>query len=239
MVYVPAGSFEMGRTDGAGFEQPVHTVTLEGYWIDRTEVTNLQYLHCVAAGACTPPSRSDSLTRDTYYGDRTYANYPVISLDWQQAADYCEWAGARLPTEAEWEHAARGPEGHVYPWGDTFDGTRLNYCDASCPLRHSDSAFDDGHADTAPVGSFPTGASWCGALDLAGNIAEWVADFVNPYPSEDVVNPTGPADGYRHVIRGGSWYDNEVYTLSHRRFFEMRKQALRRQFGFRCARNAY
>ena len=121
MVYVPAGEFKMGSIGGDDDEQPVHTVALDGFWIDRTEVTKAQYEQCVAAGACTP-----------CYGDSPYDDYPAIYVTWYQAGTYCGWAGGRLPTEAEWEYAARGPEARVFPWGDEFDGTRLNFCDANC-----------------------------------------------------------------------------------------------------------
>jgi formylglycine-generating enzyme required for sulfatase activity len=225
MVYVPAGEFTMGSTDEEvdyalelcnqyfggckrdwfDDEQPAHIVVLDAYWIDRTEVTNGQYRQCVAAGACEPPEKSTSHTRDSYYGDSGYDDYPVIYVGWHQAANYCEWAGARLPTEAEWEYAARGPEGRIFPWGDEADGTRLNYCDANCEFDWKDSAYDDGYADTAPVGSYPAGGSWCGALDLAGNVWEWGADRYGEYPSGRQENPTGPSTGDYRVARGGGW----------------------------------
>jgi formylglycine-generating enzyme required for sulfatase activity/tRNA A-37 threonylcarbamoyl transferase component Bud32 len=205
MVYVPPGEFEMGSTEGRDNERPVHTVALDDFWIDQTEVSNAQYRRCVQAGDCSPPENSSSSTRVLYYRTSTYDNYPVIHVTWHQAADYCAWAGAQLPTEAEWEYAARGPEGRVYPWGDEFDGTRLNYCDANCRHEHADETVDDGHADTAPVGSYPGGASWCGALDMAGNVFEWVADWYDDNPSEAQVNPTGPETGVEKVQHGGGW----------------------------------
>jgi formylglycine-generating enzyme required for sulfatase activity len=210
MVYVPGGEFEMGSDEEGvdyafqlcnqysdscdrgwyDYEQPAIPVTLEAFWIDRTEVTNGQYRECVEAGACEPPADLSSDTRTAYYGAADYDDYPVIHINWYQAEAYCEWAGGRLPTAAEWEYAARGPEGRRFPWGDEFDGTRLNYCDANCrAFGWADRTVDDGYADTAPVGSFPGGASWCGALDLAGNVWEW----------------TGPLSQEIERICGGAW----------------------------------
>jgi WD40 repeat protein len=189
MVYVPAGEFEMGSTEGD--EQPVHTVALDSFWIDRTEVTNVQYARCVTAGACGLP-----LEFGSRYSNRTYADYPVTGVGWYQAEAYCAWAGARLPTEAEWEYAARGPEGRMYPWGDSApDCGKANY--GGCV------------GDTTAVGSYPAGASWCGALDLAGNVWEWVADWYGAYPSGRQVNPTGPSSGEYRILRGGAWADGQ------------------------------
>ncbi len=203
MVYVPAGEFEMGSTGGDDDEQPVHTVALDGFWIDRTEVTKAQYEQCVAAGACTP-----------CYGDSAYYDYPAIYVTWYQAETYCGWAGGRLPTEAEWEYAARGPEGRVFPWGDEFDGTRLNFCDANCERDWADETVDDGYAETAPVGSYPAGASWCGAQDMAGNVWEWVADSYasDYYDRSPSRNPTGPSPWEYRVLRGGSWGFDPYYV---------------------------
>jgi len=223
MVYVPAGEFQMGSDDAEvdaalemcksyyssscvrewfEVEQPVHTVRLDGFWIDRTEVTNAMYRRCVEAGVCKPPLGNGSDTRTTYYGDPVYDSYPVINVDWHRAQTYCEWAGGRLPTEAEWEYAARGPEGWRYPWGDEYDGTRLNSCDITCEYAWEDRDFDDGYADTAPVGSYPGGASRCGALDLVGNVWEWTGDRFGEYSPETQVNPTGPASGTEYAVRG-------------------------------------
>ena len=225
MVYAPAFHLDMGSTDeqllaalelcGEGEsacrerferEQPAHHVLLlRGFWIDRTEVTLGQYRQCVAAGACQPPAESGSHTRESYYDDSAYEDYPVIHVSWNAAAAYCEWAGARLPTEAEWEYAARSWNESLFPWGDELDGTRLNFCDLNCANEWADGTIDDGYADTAPAGSYPDGASWCDALDLAGNVAEWTADWYAAYPSERESNPTGPDSGEYKVVRGGSW----------------------------------
>jgi formylglycine-generating enzyme required for sulfatase activity len=236
MVYIPAGDFEMGSNEGEvayvlelcnqyfgdclrewfDIEQPQHTVAVDGYWIDQTEVTNEQYRQCVEAGECAAPGESLSHTRLAYYGDSAYGDYPVISVSWYHATAYCEWAGARLPTEAEWEYAARGHEGWRYPWGDTFDRTRLSYCDANCTLGWADGAGDDGFEETAPVGSYPGGVSWCGVWDLAGNVYEWVVDWYGEeyYGISPPQNPTGPTSGEYRIVRGGSWGDGPVYTRS-------------------------
>lgn len=236
IVFVPAGEFIMGSTEHQiesaqqtcrgnfysgdcpkwfGDEQPRHTVVLDAFWIDRTEVTNAQYQLCVEAKACAAHVQSGSLGRQSYYGNPTYDNYPVIWVNWKQASAYCEWAGGRLPTEAEWEYAARGPDGRQYPWGDHFDGKRLNACDMNCPHRFwTDDEYDDEHSDTAPVGSYPEGASWCGALDMAGNVAEWVADWYAPYSADKQQNPTGPTLGASRVFRGGSFYTPRTYARS-------------------------
>jgi len=262
MVYVPSGEFEMGSTfeqtnyaralcrESVGVpaaaictagsfanEKPAHRVALDGFWIDRTEVTNGQYQRCVTAGACLAPVETGSYTRDSYYGDPTYHDYPVIWVTQQQAIDYCTWVGARLPTEAEWEYAARGRESRLFPWGDEFDGTRLNYCDASCATGVKDEALVDGYPETAPVGSFPTGISWCGALDMAGNVREWVADWYGYYSGERQVNPAGPSDGDSHIPRGGCWLDRPDDTRCANRG-ENTVDYSRHKVGFRCAANA-
>jgi formylglycine-generating enzyme required for sulfatase activity/serine/threonine protein kinase len=235
MVYVPSGEFEMGSTEGEDDEQPVHIVALDSFWIDQTEVTNVQYRGCVEAGACEMPSDRKSYTRDEYYGNSAYDDYPVVNVSWHQARTYCEWAGARLPTEAEWEYAARGSRGSVYPWGDGFDGTRLNYCDANCEFEWADGSVDDGYADTAPVGNYPSGSSWCGALDMAGNVWEWVADWYGDYTSERQVNPTGPSSGNVQVLRGGSWDNYQNFARCASRLWS-RLDYFYATMGFRCAR---
>jgi formylglycine-generating enzyme required for sulfatase activity len=240
MVYVPAGEFLMGDGEGEMVELPVppHMVYLDGYWIDRTEVTNAQYAVCVAAGACEPPSTSGSFFRERYFGEPEFDDYPVIYVSWYDAEMYCTWRGARLPTEAEWERAARGDDRRTYPWGDEpVDGALANVCDVNCGFGWGDAGIDDGHADTAPVGSYPAGVSPYGALDMAGNVAEWVLDWYDedyyalPAASE---NPTGPSSGENKVQRGGGWNGR---PLSARVAFNRSDPPSRPDngLGFRCA----
>ena len=193
MVYVPAGEFQMGSTDGDTDEQPLHAVMLDGFWIDETEVTNTQYRWCVEAGDCPEPTTCDWGAAP--FEDLTKTNHPVVCVNWEGAEAYCEWVGGQLPTEAEWEYAARGPAGSVYPWGDLEPSCNLGQY-ASC---------EEG---TVKVGDLSDGASWCGALDMAGNAWEWVADrygrtYYGDSPGE---NPTGPEAEADRVLRGGGWY---------------------------------
>jgi formylglycine-generating enzyme required for sulfatase activity len=217
-------------------ELPQHSVFLDMYWIDRTEVTNAQYAICVAdSGACKPPANNYSLTRDSYYGNDQYAEYPVVFVSWEQATAYCAWSGRRLPTEAEWEYAARGPEPRIYPWGNSFDGTLVNYCDVNCQTAWKDNSFDDGYGDTAPVGKYPNGASMYGVLDMAGNVYEWVSDWYGPYSPDYQTNPTGPVSGLEKIIRGGSWGDDPAHVRSSMRSPITIDNWLN-FIGFRCAR---
>jgi formylglycine-generating enzyme required for sulfatase activity len=233
MVYVPAGGFEMGSSDGGSDEPPVHRILLDSFWIDRTEVTNAQYRRCAKAGVCDAPTACD--WGGSTYEDAERMDYPAFCVDWYSAQAYCEWAGGRLPTEAEWEYAARGPAANIYPWGNAFHGQLLDFCDATCEYNHRNPAFDDGYARAAPVASYPDGASWCGALDMAGNVWEWVSDWYGYgyYRVSATQNPTGPSSGNSRVLRGGSWYDNERNVRSANRFFY---NPLYRYYrvGFRC-----
>ena len=237
LVYVPAGEFEMGSIEGASDERPVHTIWLNSFWIDQTEVTNTQYRQCAEAGACEAPTECD--WGIPTYEDETKADHPVVCVDWFGAQAYCEWAGGRLPTEAEWEYAARGPAQNTYPWGDTFDGELLNYCDANCEYDHRDSMHDDGYEMTAPVGSYSDGASWCGALDMAGNVWEWVADRYDNdhYADSPSRNPTGPSAGDYRVLRGGSWTGLAKNVRSADRDYD-RPSPRYHAVGFRCVATA-
>jgi formylglycine-generating enzyme required for sulfatase activity len=159
MVYVPPPNTPF--TQRSGLAAPT-----QGFWIDKYEVTNGQYQLCVKAGVC-PPS--------LYANDNRFngANHPVAGVSWHDAAAYARWVGGALPTEEEWEYAAAGEARRVYPWGDQFDGKRLNFCDVNCTENWKDSAWNDGYIFTAPVGSYPTGESWVGAADMTGNVWEW------------------------------------------------------------------
>ena len=226
-VFVPAGSFMMGSEDGSSDEQPVHEVTLDAFWIDRTEVTNAQFAGCVAAWACQPPANTSSFTRDQYYGNDAFADYPVLYVSWNDASDFCAWAGGRLPTEAEWEFAARGPEGFIYPWGN--DGP-------SSDLLNFLLNFNSNVGDTSKVGSYSNGASWVGALDMAGNVWEWVNDWYDSgyYGKSPDANPAGPVSGEYRVLRGGAWNNGDDYARSSNRF-NFHPVDRYDVVGFRCA----
>jgi eukaryotic-like serine/threonine-protein kinase len=239
MVYVPPGTFTMGSSsddiDADSDEFPAHEVTLtEGFWIDRTEVTNEQYGRCVGDNdSCALPAYADN-------GDYNAPNQPVVGVSWEDAKDYCTWAGGQLPTEAQWEYAARGTAGHLYPWGNAFDGSKLNFCDTNCSYGWKDSNSDDGYALTAPVGSYPAGASWVGALDMAGNVWEWVNDWSDAgyYENSPAEDPAGPPDdgNYEYkVLRGGSWGYFASSVRAADRFLD-RPAARDVYVGIRCVR---
>ncbi len=242
MLFVPGGVFRMGNDDGERNEQPSHLLRLDPYFIDETEVTNGEYAQCVAAGVCDRPDSAGASYHPAYYGSAAYDGYPVIFVNWFDAEAFCAWRGARLPTEAEWERAAgfdpAAFERHLYPWGDAFVGEFLNYCDANCPQEWRDTQFDDGHRDTAPVGSYPDGRSPIGAADMLGNVAEWVADWYgfNYYAESIDLNPRGPLEGDARVIRGGSWFSRNDITITTRSSFV--PTVSRANLGFRCALDA-
>jgi formylglycine-generating enzyme required for sulfatase activity len=231
MMFVPQGTFPMGSPSGAGREdeRPQHNVFLDAYWIDKTEVTNAMYQKCVEAGGCTEPHLFNSMTRDSYYGNPDYDDFPVINVDWYQAKDYCSWAGRALPTEAQWEKAAKGVASQTYPWeGDVIvpGNVMANY--------------NNNIGDTTKVGSYPKGASPYGALDMAGNVWEWVADMYGAdyYSSSVQSNPTGPISGTNRVMRGGSWNDYGYYFRTTNRGYYYPTNYIS-TLGFRCAVAAF
>ena len=202
-VYIPAGTFRMGGMDvrRAPNEIPDHDVQLSAYWIDQLEVTNAMYALCMNAGQCDAPQSSRSQRRTDYFENPEFKDFPVVYVTWGQAKAYCEWAGRRLPTEAEWERAARGDDFRTFPWGENkADGLLAN--------------FNMLVGDTSRVGTYPAGASPFGVLDMAGNVAEWVNDFYafDYSVSDNVLNPMGPetSSSFNRVVRGGSLGDAEI-----------------------------
>lgn len=270
IVFVPAGSFEMGCTDAQmketlrlcsiiqedckrewfEDETPAHTVSLDSFWIDQTEVMNKQYCQFLNAKGNQAengirwfePSKYGLIEEvdGRFRSKKGYEQFPVIEISWYGAAAYCAWIGGRLPTEAEWEYVSRGPDGNLYPWGDTFDGRIVNSCDASCDVypysEYKNSSYNDGQAKWGPVGRYPSGASWCDALDLCGNVWEWVQDRYNAdyYAHSPDKNPKGPSTGEYYVRRGGSWSNREwQLLLTSRRGEELSSRRIH-WIGFRC-----
>ncbi len=230
MGYVPGGPFQMGSLNGEQDELPVRTILLDDYFIDTFEVTNGLYQRCVEAGVCHPPLKSRSQTRKNYYGNPEYEDYPVIFVQYEEAMTFCEWRQARLPTEAEWEKAARGGlEDMDYPWG--------NQSPACVPGAPNGANFDRCiPQETWPVGSFaPNGY---GLYDMAGNVWEWVADWYdNGYnPESPTTNPTGPQVGGKRVLRGGGWTIIDWYLRVSARLENFPVDA-KNNTGFRCAKS--
>jgi len=196
MVYIPAGDFIMGSNDknAPGNEQPAHRVYLDAFWIDRTEVTNAQFHRFVRETGYRSEDEQAGFGfswKNFYMAGQD--RYPVRWVNWGDAAAYARWAGKSLPTEAQWEKAARGTDGRRYPWGNLWKSNYLNLADCFCVV--------------GPVGNFPAGASPYGVLDMAGNVREWCADYYDPniYSHSPRRNPIGPPAGEARVCRGGSF----------------------------------
>lgn len=241
LVFIPEGQFIMGLSDDQVqfllsicsecepdhfyASQPPHPVHLDAFWIYQTEVTNSMYAGCVEAGSCPPPTDTGSNTRPDYWGNPAYDDYPVIFVNWFAAQQYCEWAGARLPTDAEWEKAARGTDARIFPWGDAAPDTTL-----------ANSGDRDG--DTRPVGSYPAGASPYGVLDMTGNVWEWTADWhdINYYRFSPLDNPQGPESSPddRRSGRSGGWYWHGAFgSAAYHDWWEPENDGA--ETGFRCA----
>lgn len=270
-VLIPAGEFTMGTEATLGLaecrklllnepcqlnwfedEEPVHTVHLDAFYIDRYEVTNAAFvdflnaqdnplaigndwLDLAAAGGAGPVSYGN----DRWQINLSLENHPVVYVTWYGARAYCNWQNGRLPTEAEWEKAARGAEdARLYPWGNVFSADRANICDITCQTAWANDQLDDGYATTAPVGSYPNGISPYGLYDMSGNAFEWTTDWYEPdyYTQSPSVNPTGPSSGDRYVVRGGSWRRNgRGVRLSYR--FSYKASFGYDDVGFRCVYN--
>ena len=231
LVLIPAGEFEMGNEKGHDREKPVHTINLDNFYIDANEVTNAHYEKCEKSGVCSAPGAPGSFNRESYFRNSTYADYPVIYVNWEQASNFCNWRGARLPTEAEWEKAARGGlNGMEYPWGNDHPVCRKG--------AKNGAMFDDGgdcnDLDTEAVGSYaPNGY---GLYDMAGNVWEWVMDwYMDTYYSiSPLENPLGPISGETRVLRGGAWYgDPDSLRVSDR--FSLNPDDQLNNVGIRCA----
>jgi formylglycine-generating enzyme required for sulfatase activity len=216
MVLVPAGQFWMGSDEGDA-EKPRHRITLDSFYIDKHEVTNALYQKFMSA--------TGRAARE-YWNDSKFngSQQPVVGVSWHDADAYCRWAGKRLPTEAEWEKAARGTDGRKYPWGDEWDASRAN-------------SNESGHGRTVEVSSYPTGASPYGAHGMAGNVWEWIADWYDQdyYKRSPNRNPRGPDAGTSRVLRGGSW-DFIPFNLRSTYRINDTPGARNNHIGFRCAR---
>ena len=277
MVYAPAGEFVMGHTDedieaivaecGEDCqpdhfidEQPPHRVQMDGFWLDQTEVSNAQFAGFLAEmgnqteGGVTwldVQAKGRLIVQEggTYRPKKDYADHPVVEVSWYGAEAYCEWAGGRLPTEAEWEYAARGPQGFLFSWGDEFDCLAGNLDDETEVTAYvvPGGVGCDGYERTAPVGQFPAGESWCGALDMIGNVWEWVADWYDTgyYSASPLRNPQGPDSGPARELsdgrtgpvklqRGGSWYTKSYFSHTARRGWHLPFESAA-SVGFRCA----
>jgi formylglycine-generating enzyme required for sulfatase activity len=251
MVLVPSGAFTMGSTRNDALaecnkyrsdcqrrwfedEQPSHVLSLAAFYIDKYEVSNASYRACEEAGGCQPPDQTGSAIRSNYYNDPQFNHFPVIYVNWDMANSYCIWRGGYLPTEAQWEKAARGTNGNTYPWGNDFDAKRSNFCDINCA---SGGAYDDSYKDTAPVDSYPEGVGFYGSHNMAGNVWEWVADWYAVYPGGDLAgsNYFEPSEIYR-VIRGGAW-DSSIDLLRTTNRDPRKPGVSTNNIGFRCAKD--
>lgn len=224
LVLIPAGFFPMGSETGQADEQPVHRIELDAFYIDKYEVAVSRYARFFEAQHSDRPF----LWKQATLGAQ--GQKPVIGVDWYDAKEYCEWAGRRLPTEAEWEKAARGQDQRIYPWGN------------ESPTKAHVNAGQrkwTGYDTLGAVGSHPWGSSPYGVHDLAGNVWEWIADRYdqNYYAAGPEQNPKGPAISPLRVLRGGAW-NNDAATIRSANRAAYAPSARRNDVGFRCAVNA-
>jgi formylglycine-generating enzyme required for sulfatase activity len=257
MVQIPAGQFFMGSEDKAApeNEKPSHHVTLASFCIDLHEVTAGAYRVCADVGKCRrAPSEVDwpkisEADRELYsptctFGDPARAEHPINCVTWQMANDFCQVNGKRLPSEAEWEYATRGPDGRIYPWGDEEPtALHLNACGKECSAWGKSHGIvlealyqeDDGFATTAPVGQFSRGRSRFGPYDVVGNVWEWTSSWYGAYEATPSTNPAGPDSGQRRVIRGGAFNGSYASWLRPSFRYGQVPQAQSHGIGFRCA----
>jgi formylglycine-generating enzyme required for sulfatase activity len=256
MVLVPAGNFTMGGRDFPD-AQPVHTVYLDAFYIDKYEVTNAQFKQFIDAGGYTTQAywsaagwserTSGGWTEpynwasDDYHSGAAWPDFPVVGVSWYEAEAYANFAGKRLPTEAEWEKAARGTDQRTYPWGNSIDGSRANYWYSGDPYDNSSTpvGFYDGRLHPSPPFQTTNSPSPYGAYDMAGNIWEWVADWYqsNYYSVSPPSNPPGPLSGSYRVLRGGAWsYLTTSLRSAYRYASNPSYRGNGRGFGFRCTR---
>lgn len=226
MVLVPGGEFTMGSRDYLD-EQPVRQTTVDAFWIDEFEVTTANFTQCVKAGRCDAPPTG--VTGGYWnYEVAGRENHPINGVTWYGATDYCTWIGGRLPTEAEWEKAARGIDARIFPWGGSLPDCTLIVMD--------DGTNGCGMDSTGEVGSKPLGASPNGALDMSGNVWEWVNDWYGDYDAEDTSNPNGAKDGTERVMRGGAWNDSILDNFRASNRDHLSPDEENGSVGFRCAK---
>ena len=236
LIEIPAGEFEMGRAGSDADERPVRMVYVDAFLIDQTEVTNAMYALCVEEHRCDPPEANTSIThneqtKEIYYGNPEFDNYPVVYVAWSDAKAYCKWAGRRLPTEAEWEKSASWDDAQkvkrTYPWGNRVDCSFANYYGNGSNLCVG---------DTTPVGSYPGGASYYGVLDMAGNVWEWVADRYEAafYKDSSSNNPLSNS-GLKVVVRGGSFLTGRAVGIRSSDRESLPPENSSHNLGFRCA----
>lgn len=229
IVLIPAGEFLMGSDQANdpyfwGAEAPEHTVNIDSFWIYRTEVTQRMYSKCVEQEKCPAPLKINHPVAQQY-GNPRFDDHPVVMITWHAALAYCQWVGGRLPTEAEWEKAARGTDGRLFPWGNEPNADGLANYSSDSP---------------SPVGSYPAGSSPYGVYDMAGNVLEWVNDFFESgyYQYSPLDNPTGPLSGSRKIIRGGAFNQNGIPGLRTVARASRRPTDTLISIGFRCAVDA-
>lgn len=236
MVLIPATRYTMGcdpeHNNGyscSNDELPQHDVSLSAFAIDIYEVTNAQYAACVAAGVCAAPVATASQAREDYFTNAEYANFPMINVKWEEAQTYCRWAGKRLPTEAEWELAARGSTPKAYAWGDDVP-------DCSKANIYDDASMSACVGDTVAVGSYPDGASEFGVMDMTGNVWEWVADsyIADFYADSPTENPLAQEANQVYTVRGGGWTSNWLASRLTSRGYDLSFYS-GLDLGFRCA----